>query len=58
MTEQTTPEPEPAPPADPAVRKPYNPPELVTHGTIQDLTQAMGEHPSDNAPVTPNGSTI
>ena len=60
MAEPQLPEPEPeSNPADgPDGRKAYVPPELVVHGTIQDLTQAQAGSGGDNNPGFPNGSTL
>lgn len=58
MTEQQLPEPDPNPADGPDGRKPYAPPELVVHGTVQDLTQAQGQPGADNNPGFPNGSTL
>jgi hypothetical protein len=58
MTEPPVPEPTPREAEGPDVRKPYVAPRLVTHGTIQDLTQALSQPGGDNNPGMPNGSTM
>ena len=58
MTEQQLPEPELNPADGPDGRKPYARPELVVHGTIQDLTQALAGNGGDTNPGFPNGSTL
>ena len=56
MTEQTTSDENSLVPQD--GRKPYVAPVLITHGTIQELTQTLAGDGSDNAQVFPNGSTV
>jgi len=58
MTEKKLPEPELHPTDGADGRKPYAPPELIVHGTIQDLTQATAGSGGDNNPGFPNGSTL
>lgn len=41
-----------------AAREPYEPPQLIQHGSIEDLTQALAGGGSDNSPGMPNGSNI
>jgi hypothetical protein len=42
----------------PQPRKPYAPPRLVSHGTIQDLTQTLVSGNSDANPEMGLGSSV